>query len=256
VTRRSRSRRLAAPLLLIGLWQLASITGVLPERKLAAPSTILATAWGLVADGTLQKHLAVSLGRATIGIAIGGVLGVALGLLAGLSRLGEDLVDSTVQMLRTLPYLGLVPLFILWFGIGEAPKIALVALGVFFPLYLNTYAGIRSVDDGLVDAARTCGLRRWGLVRHVVLPGALPSILVGLRYALGLAWISLVVAEQVNASNGLGYLMINAREFIQTDVLVVALAVYALLGLLTDALVRAIEKGALAWRLDSAFAGA
>jgi sulfonate transport system permease protein len=250
-----RLRRLVVPLTLVGLWQLSSSTGLLPDRKLASPASVLATAWNLTANGVLPHNVAVSLGRAILGLVIGATLGVTLGVISGLSRAGEDMLDATVQMLRTLPFLGLVPLFILWFGIGETPKIAMVALGVFFPLYLNTFGGIRSVDDGLVDAARSCGLSRLGLVRHVVLPGALPAVLVGLRYSLGLAWLSLVVAEQVNADSGIGYLMNNAREFIQTDVLVLALAVYALLGLATDALVRFIERGALAWRRDSAFAG-
>ncbi|MDB5065683.1 MAG: transporter permease [Chloroflexi bacterium] len=252
---RPRLRRLAVPLSLVGLWQLTSSTGSLPDRKLTAPATVIATAWRLTANGVLPHNLVVSLGRAVLGLAIGATLGVTLGVLSGLSRAGEDMLDATVQMLRTLPFLGLVPLFILWFGIGETPKVAMVSLGVFFPLYLNTFSGIRGVDEGLVDAARSCGLGRLGLVRHVVLPGALPSVLVGLRYSLGLAWLSLVVVEQVNADSGLGYLMNNAREFIQTDVLVLALAVYALLGLATDAMVRFVERGALAWRRDAAFAG-
>jgi sulfonate transport system permease protein len=174
--------------------------------------------------------------------------GVALALVAGLSRRGEDLVDAPLQMLRTLPFLALVPLFILWFGIGETPKIALVALGSTFPIYLTLFGAIRGVDPKLIEAGQVFGLDRRGVIRHVILPGTLPSVLVGLRYALGTAWLSLVVAEQINATAGIGYLINDARDFLRTDIIVVGLLVYALLGLSADALVRAIERRALAWR--------
>jgi sulfonate transport system permease protein len=167
---------------------------------------------------------------------------------AGLSRLGEDVVDAPVQMLRTLPFLALVPLFILWFGIDETPKIALVALGSMFPIYLNLFAGIRGADPKLVEAGQVFGLDRRGLVRHVIFPAALPSALVGLRYAMGTAWLSLVVGEQINANAGIGYLINDARDFLRTDVIVVGLLVYALLGLGADQVVRIIERRALAWR--------
>jgi sulfonate transport system permease protein len=171
-----------------------------------------------------------------------------LAIAAGLSRAGEEIVDAPMQMIRTLPFLGLVPLFILWFGIGETPKIALVALGTTFPIYLNLFSGIRGVDLKLVEAARVFGLDRRGVVRHVILPGALPSALVGLRYSLGVAWLSLVIAEQINATAGIGYLINDARDFLRTDIIVVGLLVYALLGLAADALVRSLERRALAWR--------
>jgi sulfonate transport system permease protein len=151
-------------------------------------------------------------------------------------------------MLRTLPFLALVPLFILWFGIGETPKIALVALGSAFPIYLTLFAGIRGVDPKLAEAGKVFGLDRRGLIWNVILPGALPSALVGLRYALGTAWLSLVVAEQINADAGIGYLINDARDFLRTDIIVVGLLVYALLGLGADILVRAVERRALAWR--------
>jgi sulfonate transport system permease protein len=153
-----------------------------------------------------------------------------------------------MQMLRTLPHFGLIPLFIVWMGIGEMPKIALIAMGVAFPLYLNTFAGIRSVDRKFLEAAHTLNLTRRQRLRHVIVPGALPQALVGLRQSLGVAWLSLIVAETVSADSGLGYLINDAREFLKTDVIVVGLAVYSLLGLLTDALVRLIERKALAWR--------
>ena len=241
-------RRLVSPLLLVLLWQAASTLGLLSPRTLASPLQILLTGWGLLASGELPWHLAVSLGRVAAGLAIGLSVGAGLALIAGLSRLGEDVVDAPVQMLRTLPFLALVPLFILWFGIGETPKIALVALGTAFPIYLNLFAGIRGVEPKLAEMGRVFGLDRSGLLRHVVLPGALPSALVGLRYSLGVAWLSLVVAEQVNAQAGIGYLINDARDFLRTDVIMVGLVLYAVLGLLADGLVRVLERRLLAWR--------
>ena len=241
-------RRFMSPLALVLLWQAASTAGLLSPRTLAAPSTILLTAWDLLASGQLPWHILVSLARVLAGLGVGLAAGVLLALAAGLSRLGEDLVDAPVQMLRTLPFLALVPLFILWFGIGETPKVALVALGATFPIYLNLFAGIRGVEPRLAEMGRVFGLDRRGLVRHVILPGALPSALVGLRYSLGVAWLSLVVAEQVNATAGIGYLINDARDFLRTDVILVGLLVYALLGLGADSLVRLLERRLLAWR--------
>ncbi len=243
-----RSRRYASALLLLLLWQAASAAGLVSEHTLASPLQIATTFWTLLRSGELPWHLLVSLGRVSAGLAIGLSVGTALALLAGLSRLGEDIVDAPVQMLRTLPFLALVPLFILWFGIGEAPKIALVALGTAFPVYLNLFAGIRGVDPRLAEMGRVFGLSRAGLVRSVVLPGALPSALVGLRYSLAVAWLSLVVAEQVNAQSGIGFLINDARDFLRTDVILVGLALYAMLGLGADALVRLLERRLLAWR--------
>ncbi|MEU7478679.1 ABC transporter permease [Lentzea sp. NPDC042327] len=240
--------RWISPAALVLLWQLASSTGVLSPEKLASPLTVAESAGELIADGQLVDAFLVSLGRVFFGFLIGGVVGVALGLAAGLSRWGETLVDPPVQMLRTLPHLGLIPLFILWFGIGEEPKLALVAAGVAFPLYLNLHSGIRQTDPGLVEAARVLGYTRFERVVHVVLPSAVPQTLVGLRISLGTAWLSLIVGEQVNADAGLGHLINNAREFLRTDVVVVGLVVYALLGLSTDALVRLLERRVLRWR--------
>ena len=241
-------RRWLSPIGLVVLWQVAGSTGVLPEDKLASPLTVFASAYELVLDGQLVDAFLVSLGRVAVGFLIGGVVGSALGLVSGLSRWGERLLDPPVQMLRTLPHLGLVPLFILWFGIGEEPKLALVAAGVAFPLYLNLHAGIRQTDPALLDAARVLGYSRFERVVHVVLPSAVPQTLVGLRIALGTAWLSLIVGEQVNADAGIGYLINNAREFLRTDIVVVGLLVYALLGLTTDALVRALERRVLRWQ--------
>jgi sulfonate transport system permease protein len=243
-----RFRRFISPLVIVLTWQAASMAGLIAPRTLAAPTTILATAWGLTITGELPYHLLVSLARVLVGLSIGVTTGAVLAALAGLSRLGEEIVDAPMQMLRTLPFLALVPLFILWFGIGETPKIALVALGSTFPVYLTLFAGIRGADPKLVEAGKVFGLDRWGLVRHVILPSALPSGLVGLRYGIGVAWLSLVVGEQINATAGIGYLINDARDFLRTDVIVVGLLVYALLGLGADQVVRLLETRVLAWR--------
>lgn len=241
-------RRWVSPVLILLVWQVLSDTGVLSEQKIASPVQIGHRAWQLTADGTLGSATLVSVQRVLLGFAVGAALGLGLAVIAGLSRIGEDAVDPPMQMLRTLPHFGLIPLFIVWMGIGESPKIALIALGVIFPLYLNTYAGIRSIDRKMTEAAVSMGLTRRQRLRHVVLPGALPQALVGLRQSLGVAWLSLIVAETVSADSGLGYMINHAREFLQTDVIVVGLAVYSILGLATDSLVRLIERRALAWR--------
>ncbi len=240
--------RAISPLLILVAWQAASSAGLIPERTLASPLHVLDTLWTLIADGELADNLLVSLGRAMEGLAIGVSLGTVFALISGLSRRGETAIDAPLQNLRAIPFLALVPLFILWFGIGETPKIALVALGTVYPIYLNLYSGIRGIDKKLLEAGRTFGLNQWQLLRHVVLPGALPSFLVGLRYAMGISWLSLVVAEQINASSGIGYLIMSARDFMRTDIIVVGLMVYGLLGLLTDVIIRTLEHRALAWR--------
>ncbi|WP_145142923.1 ABC transporter permease subunit [Roseomonas gilardii] len=243
-----KARRFVSPLVIVLLWQAASMAGLISPRTLAAPSTVIASAWELTLSGELPHHLLVSLGRVALGLSIGVTAGVAFALIAGLSKLGEEIVDAPLQMLRTLPFLALVPLFILWFGIGETPKIALVALGTSFPVYLTLFAGIRGVDPKLMEAGKVFGLDQRGMIRHVILPGALPSGIVGLRYAIGTAWLSLVIAEQINATSGIGYLINDARDFLRTDVIVVGLVVYALLGLGADALMRLVERRTLAWR--------
>lgn len=243
----SRARWLS-PLLLLLLWEAGSQTGLIPERTLAAPSAVIGTMFDLVRSGELPANLLVSFGRAALGLLIGVALGIVLGLVAGLSRSGEVAIDPLMQIKRTIPALALTPLFIVWFGIGETPKIALIAFATVFPVYLNLYSGIRSVDVRLLDAARSFGLSRLEQVWHVVLPCALPSLLVGLRYALSVSILVLVVAEQINASAGLGFLINNARDFLRTDIIVVCLMVYALLGLGADWLVRTLESRALVWR--------
>ncbi|MFT4268425.1 MAG: ABC transporter permease [Xenophilus sp.] len=244
----ARGSRLVVPLALLAAWEIGAAAGWVSTRAVSSPLAIASTLLELASTGELMQHLFVSLGRVATGSAIGISLGVALALVAGLSTRGEDAVDATLQMVRTLPHLALVPLFILWFGIGEEPKVILVALGVLIPIYLNLFAGIRGVDARVLEAVGTLGLSRAERIWHVVLPGALPSFLVGLRYALSVAWLSLVVGEQINASSGIGYLAMTARDYLRTDIILACLLVYALLGLATDQLVRALERRLLAWR--------
>lgn len=241
-------RRAAAPLALVALWQAAAVAGFTRPQTMPAPSLIASSFWNLIVTGQLWPNLLISLMRVLAGLAAGVAVGTVLGLFAGLTKLGEDTIDPTVQMARTLPHLALIPLMILWFGIGETPKIVIIALGASFPIYLNLFGAIRGADAKLLEASTVLGLS-WGeTIWHVVLPAALPGFLVGLRQALGIAWISLVVAEQINASSGIGYLMMNARDFLQTDVIFDGLLVYAILGLATDRLVRSLEIHLLAWR--------
>ena len=245
--------RIISPLVVLAVWQLVSMSGLISQQKLPPPSSVLHTALTLIttsnaAYGTLQGAMLVSLERVAIGFAVGGAAGLALGMIAGLSRLGENSVDPLMQMLRTLPLFGLIPVFIVWFGIGQLPKILLIALGAAIPLYLNTFSGIRNVDAKLAEAGQSLGLHRSETIRHIILPGALPQILVGLRQSLGIAWLALVVAEQINANAGLGYIINQGQAFLNNSVIFVALLVYCVLGLLTDALVRLMERRALAWR--------
>ncbi|WP_087488726.1 aliphatic sulfonate ABC transporter permease SsuC [Tatumella citrea] len=251
---RAVSRRLlnalvpwALPIVVIVLWQLAAQIGWLSVRILPAPVTIGKTFWRMTLSGELGSNLAISTARALTGFAIGGSIGLLLGFITGLSRIGERLLDTSVQMLRNIPHLALIPLVILWFGIDETAKIFLVALGTLFPIYLNTYHGIRNIDRGLLEMARSYGLRGFSLFRQVILPGALPSIMVGVRYALGVMWLTLIVAETISADSGIGYLAMNAREFLQTDVVVVAIILYALLGKLADVCTVLLERVWLRW---------
>jgi sulfonate transport system permease protein len=240
--------RLLSPIALLLLWELASQAGLIPQRVIAAPSQIGGTLWAMIASGELGKHLLVSLQRALVGLSIGVSIGVVAALISGLSKRGEVILDSPLQMLRTIPSLALVPLFILWFGIGEFTKIALIVTGTTFPVYLNLFAGIRNIDPKLIEAANTLGLNRRELIWHVILPGSLPSFFVGLRYSLGISWLALVFVEQINTTAGIGFLASDARDFMRTDVIVICLLIYSVLGLLIDGLIRTLERFALAWR--------
>jgi sulfonate transport system permease protein len=247
--------RLVSPVVLIGLWQLLSATGVLPPSRLVSPVSIAHTAYNLVVTnsptyGTLQGTLLVSAQRWGIGLSIGVVVAVILALVSGLSRVGEYALDPVVQALRAIPLLGLLPLFIVWFGIGELPKDLIVLLGALFPMYVNTFAGIRGVDPKLGELARVLGLRRRELITQIVLPGALPQALTGMRLAVITSLIALVVGEQINANAGLGFMITQAEQFLQNSVILVSLIVYAILGVIADALVRMLERRALRWRVE------
>jgi sulfonate transport system permease protein len=241
-------KRLLGPVILLGVWFLISGLGLVSEQQLPAPATVFGKFIDLIEDGSLQENLTISLRRAMEGLALGVAAGVACALLSGLSKLGEYVIDAPMQMLRSMPILALVPLAIVWFGIGEEVKVILVALGVAFPIYLNTHAGIRGVDPRFIELARSVGLSRWQLIRRVVLPGALPNFFTGLRFAVSIAWLVLVVSEQINAESGIGFLMTQARNLGQTEIIVVGLLVYAFLGLISDTLVRLLERRALRWR--------
>jgi sulfonate transport system permease protein len=237
----------ALPVVILVVWEIASRSGLLNARLLPAPSSVAIAFWKTLKDGTLLANTVISTQRALVGLAIGGGLGFVLGVINGVWRPAEALLDSSLQMLRNVPHLAIIPLVILWFGIAESAKVFLVAIGVLFPIYLNTYHGIRTVDRGLIEMARVYGLSPIALFWRVILPGALPSILIGLRYALGIMWLTLIVAETISASSGIGYMTMNAREFLQTDVVLLGIIVYALLGKLADILTRSIERRALAW---------
>ncbi len=235
------------PVGLVVVWQVASALGWLSTRVLPAPLEVIKAAWTLALSGELWLHVKVSAGRALAGLAIGGGLGLLLGLLTGSVRFFETLLDSTIQMVRNIPALALIPLVILWFGIDETAKLFLISVSVFFPIYINTFHGIRNVDPGLIEMARTYGLSRAQLYRQVILPGALPSILVGLRFSLGLMWVILIVAETISAQAGIGYMTMNAREFLQTDIVLVGILLYAALGKIADVLARSLERVWLRW---------
>lgn len=244
----SLGRRAVGPLLVIAAWATATSAGLIDPSILPSPAALGSTIKQLWNEQALLHQIGVSLARAVAGGALGIILGLFLGISAGLFRLGEEFLDALLQMLRTVPFLALVPLFIVWFGIDETPKLILIALATMFPMYLNTYAGVRNVDRKVIEAARTFGMQGPRLIREVVLPLAMPSILTGLRFALGVAVLVLIAAEQINASAGLGYLLNTAQLYQQVDVILVCIAIYATLGLSADLLVRSLEKLLMPWR--------
>jgi sulfonate transport system permease protein len=235
------------PFLVVVVWQLLGYYGVISKRILPTPLQVVEAAVLLTKKGLLLKYIGISTWRAFQGFIIGGGIGFILGLVNGLSRSSEKFTDTSVQMLRTIPHLALIPLVIAWFGIGETGKLFLVSLGVMFPIYLNTFHGIRSIDPGLIEMGRVYGLKGRGLFWQIILPGALPFILVGVRFALGIMWLSLIVAETISANSGIGYMSMNAREFFQMDVIVLGIIIYALLGKLSDGMAKWMERRWLQW---------
>jgi len=258
--RRQRSRQTAlgkarrfellswlAPLGLLFAWEVLGRLELIPSLVLPAPSTVLVTAKALLVSGELQTHLAASLRRAALGFGVGTGLGLGLGLVVGLFPLAHALLDRSLQMLRAVPFLAILPLVIVWFGVGESGKVFLIALGALFPMYLNTALGVRQVDPKLLEMGRLMGLGRGRLIVYGVLPGALPSLLNGLRLSLTTSCLALVIAETVGANSGIGFLATNAREFLQTDVMVLVIAIYALIGVASDLAARLLERWLLAW---------
>ncbi|KAA9001289.1 ABC transporter permease subunit [Affinibrenneria salicis] len=235
------------PLLLFFVWEYASRAGWIAAELLPAPSKVLSTAIDLIQSGALQRDLLVSLSRAVAGWSIGASIGFLLGLTVGFSALAGALLDRTIQMMRAIPFLAMLPLVIVWVGVGEEQKIFMVALGVTFPVYINTTLGIRQLDPRLLELARVQKLGHFETIRRIVFPAALPSILTGVRYSLATAWLALVIAETVGASSGIGFLAVDAREFLQTDIIVLTIVIYAVIGMSADAIARALERHLLAW---------
>lgn len=241
-------RRAGSPLALLLVWQAVAELNWVPRQVLPPPSQIVAAFGELIANGELQAALPASIGRSLLGLAIGGGIGLLLGLFAGLWRIGEEVFDAPLQMLRTVPFIAAVPLFIIWFGIDEPVKIIVILAATIFPVYLNTYAGVRGVDPKLVEAATVFGLSHTAIIRHVILPTAMPSILVGIRYAAGVSLLALVVAEQINARAGIGYILTNANTNQRSDIIIAGILVYAALGIVTDIVMRRVEAGLLPWK--------
>lgn len=246
--RKGLGRRAVAPLALVVIWWVSTSAGWVDRSILPGPNEVADGIVRLWSQQGLLQHLGVSLSRAVTGGTIGIVIGLLLGLIAGLSKLGEELYDSLIQMLRTVPFLALVPLFIVWFGIGEAPKLLLIALATCFPMYLNVYAGVRNVDRKVIEAMKSFGLRGGKLIIEVIIPLAMPSILTGLRFSLGVSVLVLVAAEQINTTTGLGYLLNTAQAYQQVDVILICIAIYSLLGLLADLIVKIFENLLMPWR--------
>lgn len=236
------------PLLLLATWLVGSGLGWIDPRVLSEPWTVVSTGAGLLADGSLPADLGTSATRALLGLVFGVLAGLVLAVVSGLSRIGEGVIDGPLQINRAVPNLALLPLLILWFGIGEEMKVITIALAVVVPIYMHTHNGLRSIDKRYVELAETLRIGRWEFLRRVVLPGALPGFLLGLRFAVMSAWLSLVVVEQINATSGIGYMMTLAGTYGQTDVIIVGLVVYAVLGLLLDGSVRLVQRRALTWR--------
>lgn len=235
------------PIIVIIAWQLVTQFGVVSTQLLPGPITVLKSFYQLVISGDLLYHLEGSLGRAIVGLIIGGGIGFLLGIANGLSKFSFQFTDTTLQMVRNVPNLALVPLVIIWFGIDEGAKIFLVAIGVMFPIYINTLHGIRNIDPGYIEMGRMYGLKGWGLFKEVLLPGALPSIFVGVRYSLGVMWMTLIVAETIATTRGVGYLATTAQQFMQSDVIIITIILYALFGKIADLIARWGEKKALRW---------
>jgi len=236
------------PVLLLALWEVLGRVGVLPALYAPVPTDIASTAVQLWNAGVLGPDLAISLQRAGLGLVLGLSVGIVAGVLGGFLRRGEYLFNGLAQILNTIPLLAVLPLMIVWFGIDELTKVLLIAFGAGVPMYLNLFAAIRGVDHRLIEMARATGAGRWRVVGWVLLPGALPGFLVGLRFSLAYSVLGLVAAETVNADQGLGFLVTQAQTYLQTNQVFVGLVIYSILGLLADQIVRILERVLLRWR--------
>ncbi|MET1029956.1 ABC transporter permease [Domibacillus tundrae] len=241
------------PVIILALWQYAGSAGFISPTVLPTPLAILLTFYELTISGELAANMQISIARAVGGFLLGGGLGLLFGILVGFSKKTESYLDPTLQMLRTVPHLAVTPLFILWFGFDELSKVLLIALGAFFPIYINTFLGIRSVDAKLFDVARVLEFNWHRQITRLILPAALPNILLGVRLSLGIAWLGLVVAELMGSSAGVGYMIMDARQFSQTEKVFVGIIIFAVVGKLTDSFVRLLEQKLLKWR--SSFKG-
>ncbi|GAB4169532.1 MAG: ABC transporter permease [Roseiflexaceae bacterium] len=242
-----RLRGLIVPVVLVVAWHVATSLGVFEPSQLPPPLDVLSAARELAASGQLANHIGASLGRVAGGFAIGSILAILLGLAVGLSRAVEELFGPTIQAIRAIPSLAWVPLLILWMGIDEAPKLTLVAIGTFFPVYTNLVSGIRQIDRKLIEAALAYGMRGIELAREVLLPAALPSLLTGLRSGLAQGWLFLVASELIAASRGLGFLLVDSQNTGRADVIVLSIVLLALLGKLSDTLLHQLERRLLRW---------
>jgi sulfonate transport system permease protein len=240
--------RAIGPLLLLGFWSLASGLKWLDPTVLPSPWDVASTGWRMARDGTLGSSLEVSVRRAMLGLVIGVTAGLVLALASGLTRIGTALIDGTVQIWRSVPILAVIPIAIVWIGIGEEMKVSLIALAVMVPIYINTTSALAGIDLRYVELSESLNLSRWHFVRYVALPGAIPGFFVGLRLSAVSCWLVLVVVEQTNATAGIGYFMSTAETYGQVDVLTVGLALYALLGLGSDTIVQMAERRVLVWR--------
>jgi sulfonate transport system permease protein len=236
------------PLLLLMAWVIGSAGGFIDPRSLPAPWTVVETARDITADGRLQENLLISVTRVAQGFSIGVAAGVLIALIAGLSRTGEYLLDGVIQFKRSIPTLAMIPLLMLYLGIGEGMKITIIAMAVFVPVYINLHAHLRAIDVRYIELAESLRLDYAAFVRHVVLPGALPGLLLGVRLGVNYGWIALVVVEQINATSGIGYMINLAGSYGQIDIVIVGLVLYGILGTASDAAVRLIQGKALSWR--------
>ncbi|OBW49012.1 ABC transporter permease [Bacillus cereus] len=241
-------RAITIPVIILIIWQLAGVFGLVSKTVLPTPLDIFLAFQELIKTGELFGHLSISVFRAAAGFFIGGGLGIILGTIVGFSTRSEQYLDPSVQMLRTVPHLAVAPLFVLWFGFGETSKVLLIADGAFFPLYVNAFLGIRGVDSKLFDVARVLEFSKRKLITKLILPAALPNLLLGARLSLGVAWVSLVVAELMGSTEGIGYMIMDARQFSNTDIVFVGIIIFAFVGKFSDSLVRLLEMKFLRWR--------